>query len=725
MGFIRDKSEELTGYQHYGDYRETIDFQNDFVMVYGSGEAVYPRIRAFAEKGYVVHLMTGISWGEYRDYLYGEFDGRKHLDEAQTDRDGDVIGHGPDVPYMVPAVSFADYITEKLKPAVDAGVAAIHLEEPEFWDRAGYSVAFKREYLLHYKSDYVPPYKSLDAAYRAARLKYYLYRRTIDRVFTALKEYAAVRYNRLIRFYVPTHSLINYSQWKIVSPEGSLIDLPCVDGFIAQVWTGTSRSPNMYMGVKKERTFETAYLEYGVMQALVEHSGRRMWFLHDPIEDLPAYGWEDYKYNYLKTVTASLLHPKVSRYEICPWPQRVFEGKYPKDPATGKETENARPIPPEYATLLSNIFNTLGDMAQEENVFDGFPYGAGVFIADSAMFQRTYPDGFCAPEEGLSTPEGRNAFASGGLFPEFFGLALPLLKDGLPLRPLLLDNLRRNPSYLDGYGLAVLSYEFIKPEGPDINAALAAWVRGGGTLVYVGNSEDPFHSVPAWWNQTGGKSYNDPAEHLFELLGVRPENGNIYGIGKGFFAYLKKRPLEFCADPESARAYRDFTRTAAAAAGMRWDYANRLVLRRGKYIVCTVMDETVHGEGAVFRGLFCDMYSPAFDILTEKTVNPDENALLLDFSKIADRETAVIGTTCRIESLEKDGNRVRIYTKGADSIDAYLRLRLPGKPARVEADIEVGHQWDGRSRTALLSYKSGVKGAHIEILWEEPHVLLL
>ena len=62
----------------------------------------------------------------------------------------------------------------------------------------------------------------------------------------------------------------------------------------------------MYEGLRKERTFETAYLEYGVMQELVRGTDRRMWFLHDLIEDNPNHTWADYKQNYLKTVVASL-----------------------------------------------------------------------------------------------------------------------------------------------------------------------------------------------------------------------------------------------------------------------------------------------------------------------------------------------------------------------------------------------------------------------------------
>ena len=59
--------------------------------------------------------------------------------------------------------------------------------------------------------------------------------------------------------------MINYAHWTIVSPESSLIDVGA-DGYIAVVWTGTARTPNLYEGRRKERTFETAFLEYGAMQ---------------------------------------------------------------------------------------------------------------------------------------------------------------------------------------------------------------------------------------------------------------------------------------------------------------------------------------------------------------------------------------------------------------------------------------------------------------------------
>ena len=55
-----------------------------------------------------------------------------------------------------------------------------------------------------------------------------------------------------------------------------------------QVWTGTSREPNFFDGRKRERVFETAYLEYGSMESMTAPTGRKMFFLTDPIEELAA-----------------------------------------------------------------------------------------------------------------------------------------------------------------------------------------------------------------------------------------------------------------------------------------------------------------------------------------------------------------------------------------------------------------------------------------------------
>ena len=280
-----------TTFQTSREWRATIDNRADAVMVYGVGNrdtssvsAVENRIKTWKERGYKVDFMTGIAWGGYQDYFTGEWDGEWHLDEGQVQVEGDTIWHGKMVPYIVPTKNYLNYFKEtQVKRVIDAGIDALYFEEPEFWNRAGYSESFKREWEDYYGSPWRPQDESPEATYLSNKLKYHLYYRALDEVSSYAKEYGRTK-GMDVKCYVPTHSLINYTQWQIVSPEASLASMPGIDGYIAQVWTGTSRVPNFFNGVRKERTFETAFLEYACMASMTRPTGRKVWFLTDPIE---------------------------------------------------------------------------------------------------------------------------------------------------------------------------------------------------------------------------------------------------------------------------------------------------------------------------------------------------------------------------------------------------------------------------------------------------------
>ena len=714
MAFIRPREQERTGYQHSLPLGGDIDNQCDFVMVYGMNASTAERIAGYRRNGYVVHLMVGIAWGDYRDYLYGRYDGEDHWDEAQTDRWGNRILHGTDCPYMVPTVSFANYIANKLKAAVDLGVEAIHVEEPEFWDRAGYSEAFKREYEVFYRTKWTPPHESVDARFRCSRLKQYLYVRTIDRVSAEIKAYSIKKYGKAVRFYVPTHSILNYTQWKIVSPEGKLADLPCVDGCIAQVWTGTSREKNWFNGEYKERTFETAYLEYGVMQELVRGTGRQMWFLHDPIEDNPGFDWDDYRKNYFCTVAASLLHPEINTYEICPWPGRVFEGKYPKNSA------DAETIPADYAAELNNTFQTLGAMepAAPDNA------KIGILMADAQLYQRDYPDVLFAakPEEEVGTvlvasdgfikelqqkvvsartPDSEMLlkYMSSSAFPAFYGLAMPLLKYGVGLRPVLLDNVRRYAGYLDGYKVLIASYEYVKPDSPDMNIALAEWVMRGGTLIYVGDGKDPYHNINSWWT---GK-YENAAQHLFAMLGVTPgEEQQIFTCGKGRLAVWNVNPCVFGFSRQNADSFRAFFHKAVPET----EYKNHLILKRNEYVIAAVLDENDDDSPLVIDGVFADMFTPDFAVYNGVTLIPGQNCLLCDIAKLNDA-VSVIGTSVRILQMQTNKNKVILRVRGASGFTARIRLKMPCKVTGAILDgIPCTFENESTGGTVLLTFDS-------------------
>ncbi|MCQ2476436.1 MAG: hypothetical protein MJ125_01200 [Clostridia bacterium] len=728
MAYIREKTEERTGYQNGAFLTPEIDSQCDFVMVYRLDETSAERVKQYRDAGYVIHFMTGISWGGYQDYLYGRYDGIDHWDEAQEDRYGNRILHSRDVPYMVPTVAFSDYLTEKLKVIVDMGVEAIHVEEPEFWDRAGYSPAFKREYELYYRTPWVAPHESVDAKFRCSKLKAYLFTRCIDRVSSALKEYAKVKYNKNLRFYVPTHSLLNYTQWKIVSPEGKLSDIPAVDGCIAQVWTGTSREKNWYNGVFAERTFETAFLEYGVMQELVKGTGRKMWFLHDPIEDNPEFDWDDYKKNYFEIVTASLLHPKVNTYEICPWPTRVFNGKYPKN------SPDAVGIPGDYATILNNTFHTLGNIECDASFKGAGKIRTGILCGDSQLYQREYPD--CEfpdkPVEEVGTvlvPKENEIneireklfggednkplmlkYMSSNALPSFYGLAMPLLKKGIPVRPVLIDNVKRYAGYLDDYDVLVMSYEYMKPESPDVNACLADWVNRGGTLIYVGDGFDPFHSIDSWWS---GK-YKTSAHHLFEMTGIDADKEiQSAAYGKGRIGYWNYAPSKILWSGENADKYREIYASFLKDAGYEITWSDNFEMHRGDYVIAAVLDEEKNAESLELKGVYADMFSPDFEVKRDYTVNAGECAFLLDLEKTED---IILGTSVRITSLDMRDYGCEISCRGAGDFTASIRLRLPFDADYSTVDGEkINLVKDEIGGSVLLRFESTDKERNIRI----------
>lgn len=357
-GGVRDRSREKTVFQSNSYWKPVTDNRADVAIVYGTGDSpemsFEQRVATWRDRGYRTHFMTGTAWGEYADYFTGQWDGVNHLDEGQVVQDGDTLWHGRMVPYLVPTESFIRYMQEKhIRRVIDAGIDAIYLEEPEFWARAGYSEAFKREWKAYYGFDWRPQHESAGDTYLSNKLKYHLYYRALDKVFTYAKEYGRTR-GLDVRCYVPTHSLVNYSSWEVVSPEASLASLSCVDGYIAQVWTGTSRTSTYYDGLSRERVFENAYLEYGSMASMTEPTGRKLFFLTDPIEDYPR-DWADYRINYQATFIAQLLYPWVANYEVMPWPDRIYEGSF-LNPKSGQRERISR----DYSIQMQLMVDVLG-----------------------------------------------------------------------------------------------------------------------------------------------------------------------------------------------------------------------------------------------------------------------------------------------------------------------------------------------------------------------------
>jgi hypothetical protein len=656
-----DQALERTCFQTSRPWSGAANLRSDVALVYGIDAGLPARLETWRARGYRCHVMTGVAWGEYQDYLYGRFDGVNHEDEAQTDRAGNKVGHGGDVYYMCPGTNYGKFLCVGIQRALDAGAEGIHLEEPEFWVKSGYSEGFKREWRSYYNEDWQPPHSSPDAQWRASKLKYFLYRRALQQIFDYVQDYNR-RTGRQVCCYVPTHSLLNYAQWRIVSPESSLARLNGCDGYIAQVWTGTSRTPNLYRGQLHERTFETAFLEYGAMQNLVRSTGRRVWYLNDPVEDNPNHDWEDYRVNWESTLVASLFQPEVWRFEVAPWPERIFTGRYPRRASSGQR----RGIPPAYATELQTVMNALNNLNQPKQEWDAGTSSLGVLVSDSLMFQRGEPN---SSDEHLS---------------HIYGLALPLLMHGMPVTPVQLENLAVQ-HYLDGFRVLFLTYNGQKPLSREPHGPLAAWVKAGGTLLVADDDSDPYNRVRDWWN-TGGSNLATPRLHLFQQLGVDEksfEPGKPVKVGKGRVFWLRENPNAFAASAEGEARLLAAAKSAAAVSGLKWQETSYLLLRRGPYVVAAGLDEPVAGEPKLVKGRFINLFDAELRVQHSVTLAPHSRFFLLDLDAANGHAPRVLASACKTLQVKGVSGSLDVWVEGVASTPAIVSISAVKPPQSI------------------------------------------
>jgi len=697
--FAKDPDQllERTCFQTGSAYSGNGNLRSDVAIVYGIDKGLPGRIETWRDHGYRIHVMTGVSWGEYQDYLYGRFDGTNREDEAQTERSGKKVGHGGDVYYMCPGENYGKFLCVGVQRALDAGAEAIHLEEPEFWVKSGYSEGFKREWRKYYREEWQAPHSSPDAQWRASKLKYYLYRRALQQVFDYVQDYNK-KSGRHVRCYVPTHSLISYSTWRIVSPESSLAQLNGCDGYIAQVWTGTARTPNVYRGVRKERTFETAFLEYAVMQNLVRSTGRNVWYLNDPIEDNPDHDWHDYRVNWESTLVASLFQPEVSHYEVAPWPERVFGGHYPHN----VKKEDRKAMPPEYATELQTVINSLNDMNQKQVEWDSGTTGMGVLVGDSLMFERGEP---VSSDEHLG---------------HIHGMTLPLLKRGMPVTPVQLENVTIS-NYLSGFRVLTLTYEGMKPLTPDVHAPLADWVKKGGILLVCDDDKDPYLTVRDWWN-TGNMHYTTPREHLFEQLGitVSSENlGKLTPVGKGGVIWLKENPVAFTTGGESEKQFIQAAKLAVSKAGLTWKETNYLKLRRGPYIVAAGLDESTSDPVRTLRGRFINLFDSELKVKESIDLTPGSRYFLLNLKEHKEKGPTVLASACKALKIKSEKQNLSYVCDGVPNTPAVVLFRMPKAPTAVAIDSQplTTVNYDQENHLLWVHFKNADKPQTLTLLF--------
>ena len=101
-------------------------------------------------------------------------------------------------------------------------------------------------------------------------------------------------------------------------------------------------------------------------------------------------------------------------------------------------------------------------------------------MANSLMFQR-FPN-----HNGYDDPQ----------FSSFYGQTLPLLKRGIPVELVHMENTPFKETF-KGLHILVMSYSNMKPMKLEYHNYLADWVKKGGILIYCGEDID---LIKRYWN---------------------------------------------------------------------------------------------------------------------------------------------------------------------------------------------------------------------------------
>jgi hypothetical protein len=451
-------------YQTGADYSPRLDLVTDAIIVHSFDPA---RVANWRARGYPVILMGG-----FRDYLsYAE----ARPQAVQRRRDGSPIAIETSF-YLTPTPERLQMLIPQYLHALEAGASAVCPEEPEYWADAGYEEAFRQIYESRLGRAWQPPHESHAARWTADRFKAQLMTETVHAILNAVR----ARQPNAKRM-VAVHSPLNYALWRICLAHYALIlgENSPVEEVIGQVWSDTVRTPLPYEGEYRAEPFATAYLEYAALAGLMRGTGKRLWFLCDPLSDTPARPLAEHQQFYFNTLVASLMFPEATGYEVLPWPERIFGN-----------------TPPEYATVILSAARACESIAEQQGAsIDAGVEGIGLLFSDSMTAVRGEPE--IAPVEDMLT------------------LGASLVNAGVPLS---LYSLQRLPATPLPRSLRVLLWtpETVKPLREAELRAVAEWVQNGGWLFVVGgaNGYDALPEMP--WRTAGQPT---PIHWLMQMLG--------------------------------------------------------------------------------------------------------------------------------------------------------------------------------------------------------------
>jgi hypothetical protein len=378
----------------------------------------------------------------------------------------------------------------------------------------------------------------------------------------------------------------------------------------------------------------------------------------------------------------------------------VFTGRYPRPPNGPPGTT----IPARYATEVLALANALGSMPAGPLTLSSGTQGIGILVADSLMYRR-------------GGPQQSDPFLSA-----FFGMALPAIIAGMPARCVSMETLE-SVGVPTGMRLLLLSYDGMTPPDAASHNAIATWVRSGNALLLFGTGDDPYATLPGWWNnQHGGTG---PLADLYQRLGLPPTPAmGLNSAGAGVVLIEPRGPIALAQDPTGSTLVRAHIRDALAGLGAGAPvYAEQgyVLLQRGQYTIAAAPAEA---PGAVptipvltLSSTYVNLFDGTLPVLHGYSLLPDRYIVLIDLATLDHSVPQVVAAGARITGETVTGGVLHFRATGPLDTTAVVRLLLPHAPTGVAGqDVAINFSWDAASSTALLQFANSPNGVNITVM---------
>ena len=734
-----------------GDYIPEIDLASDgrYIQTRGAMEISSPRTFASVDRPYsqAMHVNTDayvVNYeyaGDYRAAGYsiighsGSFNKNENFlvktDLVQARADGSRDGLWDS---LVLVKSLIDSNSRRyLAPDIKTGNWFIGFAEPEMFREGLYCKAFRNLWEEKYVEDFEDPHTEPRTAFMGARLSVWTHTNAIK----MYRSYLNSKDPDFENFYIAPHSTLAYRKLGVFDGYVHMMGTGLVKTVTGQTWSNTMENAFRYEGHSVTDPFINGLLDYGTYLDAADYYGADLYALCDPMSDTSngrneAY-WRQLCHHQL---VASLMYPEINHWELI-WTNRSFVN-----------------VSQSYRSEQLNIHNALLEISGAPYELTAGTPGITYLLGDSLTWQDTNK------EWGLDPYDG------------FWGVSAPLLYDGILMRTKAMELITK-PEDLKDVSVLIVSYDNQKPLYEELNAAIADWVKAGGSLLVLGGP-DAYIGIPeAYWNEEGKggspvgnllmhmglngitpKTLNEKSElnysrdgQTFDASSMKTEHGPFTYCfeGTGFDSILttasgKTVGLETPVgrgnlilvglpthDFGDSVTGGDLLRTLVEAALEYTDYEYRasddFIVRRGNYTAVYALKDSVR-----LTGRYVNIFSDDLEILTDPVIAKGESALLRRIDGAGDAPEVCYAGGFLVEgSLKQTAAETSFEIYAAENALIPIRIQAPAElyPTSVrvtygDTTVRAASAWDDASHSLLVSvYSTPTSHAAVRVEWGE------